>query len=222
MAVKSTLQTLDGLDEALKAHYTQQGDVFVLDVEGIDRHPETASLKSAYERTKQDRDAIRAERDAARADLTAATKGKPDEAALIAERQAYEARIAELTGKLGEATGKLTGMTRDQSLKAALAEAGITNPTYLEASEAMLRDKVTVADDGSIHADTPMGPKSVADFVKAWVADKGKAFVTPPSGGGAKGAETGSVKALSDMTEQERVALHRINPAEYQRLKATG
>lgn len=222
MAVKSTLTTLEGVDEALKAHYTQQGDVFVLDVEGIDLHPETANLKSAYERTKADRDAVRAERDTARADLAAATKGKPDETALVAERQAYEARIAELTGKLDAANGKLTGMTRDQSLKAALAEAGITNPTYLEASEALLRDKVTVAEDGTIHADTPMGPKSVSEFVKSWVADKGKAFVTPPAGGGAKGAETGSGKSFAEMTEQERVALHRSNPAEYQRLKATG
>lgn len=222
MPIKATLTNLEGVDDAVKALYVEKDGVFVLDVEGIDAHPELAPLKNAYERQKADNAALRQERDAARADLNNATKGKPDEAALLAERNSYESKIAELTGKLEEATGKITGMTRDTALKAALSEAGITNPAFLKAATLLHRDAIKMDGETAV-VDGPMGPKPLADFIKNWAAgDEGKAFVTPAKGGGAKGGETGGQKSFAEMTEAERVALHRSNPAEYQRLRATG
>jgi len=95
MALKTVLDTLDGVDDALKPFYAETEGKFILQVEGVDSHPEVANLKSAYERTKADRDAARTERDAAKAlakafpddfDLKKWEKlkdGKADEAALI-------------------------------------------------------------------------------------------------------------------------------------------
>lgn len=209
MPIKSTLTTLDGLDEALHGLYAERDGVFVLDVEGIDQHPELAPLKNAYERQKADNATLRQERDAARNDLTNATKGKPDEAALLAERQSYETRITELTGKLDEANGKLTGMTRDSALKAALTEAGITNPAFLKAATLLHRDQIKM-DGDTATVDGPMGPKPLGDFIKGWAAgDEGKAFVAQPTGGGAKGGKDGGQKALSEMGDAERMALAR-------------
>lgn len=222
MALKSTLQSLDGVEDALKAHYTEKDGVFVLDVDGIDQHPELTSLKNAYERQKQDNTTLRQERDTARNELTNATKGKPDEAALAAERQGYETRIADLEGKLSAANTKLSGMTIDGELKSALADAGITNPAFIKAATAMLRGQIKIEGDKAV-GESAMGPKPLAEFVKGWAAgEDGKAFVTPATGGGATGSDKGTPKPFKEMTEAERVTLHRTNPAEYQRLRAAG
>ena len=207
MALKSTLPSLDGVDDALKSHYTEKDGAFVLDVEGIDQHPELAPLKNAYERQKADNATLRQERDAAKADLANATKGKPDEAALLAERQQYEAQIAALTKERDEAAGKITGMTRDAALKSALTDAGITNPAFLKAATMLHRDAIKMDGETAV-VDGPMGPKPLTDFIKGWAAgDEGKAFVTPPSGGGSKGSDKTGTKSLSEMGDAERLEL---------------
>ena len=209
MALKTVLQSLDGVDDAVQSLYVEADGAFVLDLEGIDQHPEVVNLRTAHERQKADNSTLRQERDAARADLANATKGKPDEAALVAERQQYEAKINELTGKLDDANGKITSMTRDTALKTALAEAGISNPVFVKAATAMLRDQIKMDGDAPV-VEGAMGPKPLADFVKGWAAsDEGKAFVSPPAGGGAKGAEQGGQKPLSEMGDAERLELAR-------------
>jgi hypothetical protein len=209
MALKATVASLDDIAAEFQPLYTQKGDVFVLEIEGIDTHPELAPLKNAYERQKTDNATLRQERDTARTELANATKGKPDEAALLAERNSYETKIAELTGKLDEANGKLTGMTRDTALKTALADAGITNPAFLKAATMLHREAIKMDGDNAV-VDGPMGPKPLADFIKNWVAgDEGKAFVTQPKGGGAEGGKSGGQKPLSEMGDAERLELAR-------------
>lgn len=209
MPIKATLTTLDGVDDALHGFYTENDGVFVLEVEGIDTHPELAPLKNAYERQKADNATLRQERDTARADLTNATKGKPDEAALAEERKRYEKQIEDLTTERDEARGKVTGLTRDTALKAALAEAGITNPVFLKAATMMHRDAIKMDGENAV-VDGPMGPKPLTDFIRNWAAgDEGKVFVTPPSGGGAKGSEAGGDKPLAQMGDAERLELAR-------------
>jgi len=83
------------------------------------------------------------------------------------------------------------GVTRDRSLDEALAGAGITNPTYLKAARALLAPQVKVDGDKAI-IETDMGPMALQEHVKRWVASEGQPFVTPPSGGGAKGNSAGS------------------------------
>lgn len=208
MALKATLTTLECVDDAVQSLYTEKDGVYVLQVEGIDSHPELAPLKNAYERQKADNATLRQERDQARTDLTNATKGKPDEAALVAERQAYEAKISELEGKLTNAEGKLTGVTRDAAFKAALTEAGITDPFYIDLLTAKHAAEVKMS-DGKAVVETAMGPKDVAAWAKEQSAGAWQKLVTQPAGGGAKGAEQGAAKPLNEMGDAERLELAR-------------
>ena len=208
MALSATLQSLDGIDDAIQSLYAEKDGVYILQVEGIDTHPEVANLKSAYERTKQDRDAIRAEREQIKGDLAKTIKGKPDEQALVQERQAYETRIADLEGKLAETEGKLTATTRDSAFKAALADAGITDPFYVDLLTAKHGADVKMS-DGKALVETGMGPKDVSQWAKEQAASTWGKLVTPSSGGGAKGAENGGQKPLNEMGDAERLELAR-------------
>ena len=194
--LKTVVETLDGLDEAVKPFYAEAGGKFVLQVDGIDAHPDVANLKSAYERTKSDRAALKADADKAKADLAAALKDKPDEAAVLKLRQELEAERDQWRTKAEEAQGRLTATTRDRQLAEALQAAHVTEPAFIKAATAMLAGAVKMDGDKAI-VETDMGPLAVADHVKRWVASEGKAFVTPPAGGGAKGNQGGQAAAKS-------------------------
>lgn len=208
MALKTLLDTLDGLDDAVKALYSEKDGKFILDLEGVDAHPEVANLKSAYERVKAEKITLKTEADKHKADLAEALKGKPDEAALIAERQRLEAERDEWKGKAETLDGKLTGVTRDQALTAALAAAGVTDPGLQAGAVAILAPTVKLQDGRPI-VETDMGPKPLADHVTHWAASVGKAYVTPPSGGGAGGSTStngGKIDGNLGGSREERVA----------------
>lgn len=206
--LKTVLDTLDGVDDAVKAFYAEKDGKFILQIEGVDAHPEVANLKSAYERVKADKATLKAEADKAKADLDAALKDKPDEAAVLKLRQELEAERDGWKTKAEDALGKLTGATRDRQLAEALQAAHITDPTFIKAATAMLAGNVKMDGDKAI-VETDMGPLGIADHVKRWAASEGKAFVTPPAGGGAKGSESqngGKVAGNLGGTREERVA----------------
>ena len=208
MALKTVVESLDGLDEAVKALYAEADGKFVLQVDGIDAHPDVANLKSAYERTKADKEAAKAEAKKAKEDLAASLKDKPDADALVKLRDEMEARINALTTENGDLKGKLTGATRDRQLADALQAAHITDPTFIKAATAMLAQSVKMDGDKAV-VETDMGPLGVADHVKRWAASEGKAFVTPPAGGGAKGSESqNGGKATGNLggSKEERLA----------------
>ena len=233
--LKTVLESLDGLDEALKAHYAEKDGAYVLQVEGVDAHPDVANLKSAYERTKADRDAARAERDEWKAKAGSIPDdfdpekweklkdGKADEAALVQLRQDMEAKIAEWQGKAEAAEKKAVQHAIDRDLTDALTAAGVTKPAFAKAARNMLAPLVKMGDDGAPVVETDMGPMAPAEYVKRWAADEGRDFVTLPSGGGASGGKgEGTGKKWSDMTSAEKVRLHRENPEEYARVKQSG
>ena len=208
MPLKVILDTLEGVDDATKALYVEKDGAYVLDLDGVDNHPEVANLKSAYERVKADKAALKTEADKAKADLDAAMKGKPDEAATIAERQRLEAEITKWKDKADAAEGKLIGVTRDTALTAALASAGVTDPALQQGAIAILAANVKMV-DGKPVVETDMGPKPLADHVAHWTAGAGKAYVTPAQGGGAKGSDKTGAKPLAEMGDAERLELAR-------------
>lgn len=218
MAHKTVLDTLEGVDDAAKPFYSEMDGKFVLNVEGIDDHPEVRNLSNAYGRTKADLVAVKTEAASLKAKIAELEKGAPDTAATQAKLSALEARLAEAEAKAGEWQGKYTGVTRDQSLQAALASVGITEPAYLKAVTKMLSDQVKLGDDGTAYVDTQMGPKVLGDYVKAWAATEGKAFVAPPVGGGAKGSGGGaggktiSASELDAMDPREKARYFAKNP----------
>jgi len=203
MALKTVLDTLDGVDDALKPFYAETEGKFILQVEGVDSHPDVANLKSAYERTKADRDAARTERDAAKAlakdfpddfDLKKWEKlkdGKADEAALIQLRQTLEADRDEWKSKFEAEQGRALKNALERDLTDALAGAGVTLPAYAKAARTMLAGDVKIGEDGQPFVETDMGPLGLNDHVKRWAAGEGKDFVTKAGGVDAKGGKSG-------------------------------
>ena len=212
MALKTVLDTLDGVDDALKGFYTEADGKYVLDVEGIDAHPAVANLKTAYERTKADKAAASATLKDLQSQMAELSKNKPDEAALVAARKALEDQIAAEKARADGLQQQLTGVTRDRSLADALTAAGVTNPAFVRAATAMLAPSVKM-ENGAAVIETDMGPMALADHVKRWAASEGKDFVSPPAGGGARGndrAAGGRTMSLADFntkSPKERAAI---------------
>lgn len=209
MALKVLLDTLDGVDDAVKTFYAEKDGKFVLDVEGIDDHPDVSNLKNAYSRTKEDREKAKTEAATLKAKIAELEKGAPDTAATQAKLTALQEQLQAAEAKAGDWQTKYTSITRDQALQTALQSSGITNPTYLKAATTMLAGQVKLGDDGTAYVESGMGPKVLADYVKGWVASEGKDFVTPPQGGGAKGSDRPNpnpTKGSFAGTPQERAA----------------
>lgn len=189
MALKALLDTLDGVDDALKPFYAERDGKFALDIDGVDDHPDVASLRNAYSRTKEDREKSKQEAATLKQQIAELQKGAPDTAATQAKIAALQEQLDAANGKATEWQTKFTGITRDQALANSLQTAGITNPTFLKAAQAMLAGSVKLGDDGTAYVETSMGPKVLGDFVKGWAAQDGKDFVTPPKGGDARGGD---------------------------------
>ena len=235
--LKTVLDTLEGVDDAVKGFYAETDGKFILQVEGVDSHPDVSNLKSAYERTKADRDAARQERDAAKAlaqdfpDDFDAEKwaklkdGKPDEAALVKLRQTLEAERDDWKGKFEAERGISLRNALDRDLTDALNGAGVTTPAFAKAARTMLADGVKIGEDGKPFVETDMGPMALTDHVKRWAAGEGKPFVTPASGGGAPGGKNGNGPVNADqfaaMGDKERTALFREDPETFRKLSGT-
>lgn len=225
MALKITVDDINDVDEAFRTLYTEQDGVFVLDVEGVDNHPDVANLRNAYnaEKTKrQDQgDKLR--------DALAKLEAKPkptakDDAEMIRLREALEAERDEWKTKAGDLEKQVYGLTVESQLDEAIRAAGITEVAFQKAARVLLKDGVKVA-DGKPYFDTDMGPVALVDHVKRWASSDGAAFVSPPKGGGSSGGKltkAGDTNPFArdslNLTEQAR--LKREDPATYDRLRA--
>jgi hypothetical protein len=197
MALKTVIETTDGLDEAVAAFYTEQDGKFILQIEGVDEHPEVTSLRNAYARTKEGQAAAKAEAATLKAQIDELQAGAPDTAATQAKINALEEKLSALAGEAETWKGKYTGVTRDQSLQGALQQVGITEPAFIKAATAMLSGNVKLGEDGTAYVETSMGPKVLGDYVKSWASGEGAAFVTKPQGAGVKGGEAMKSKTIT-------------------------
>lgn len=181
--LKTVLTSLDGVDDATKALYKEttvgEKTLFVLQIEGIDAHPNVANLKSAHEAQKDQNRTLRAEKallekrveglpedfdgDAYEDLKERAEKGgggKPDPAEverIVQERiqrglKKVEKERDDAVTDRDRIKEKLHSRERDLALNESLAAAGVTDPVYLKAARSMLRDQLEVIedDDGSL------------------------------------------------------------------------
>lgn len=193
--LKAVLETLDGVDDAVKSFYTEADGKFVLAVEGVDDHPEVRGLVTANQTNAQKAKDRQAKIESLTAQIAELQKGAPDTAATQARLAQLQEQLAAKEAEVGDWKGKYTGVTRDKTLEQALQAAGIVNPAFVKAATTMLQGQVKIGDDGTVYAETPMGPKMVQDFVKSWASGEGKDFVSPPVGGGASGSKGGGGSA---------------------------
>lgn len=234
MALKTVLETLEGVDDATKALYTQKDDQFILDIDGVDQHPDVANLRSAFARKKDELQQLRQKVDDAEARLksvpddfdaekwTKLKDGKPDEAALVSLRKELEADLGKAIERADRAEAQLLKASLDRDLSDALTAAGVTNVGLLEGARALLVPKIKMDQTGKPVVDTDMGEIAVPEFVKKWAADSGKAFVTPSSGGGSKGGNgaDGPVtpEQFAKMGDRERTELYQSDPETFRKL----
>lgn len=178
--LKAILKTLDGVDDATGALYKettdrQGGTIFVLQVEGINTHPDVLNLKTAHETQKEknreqatriaslearvdglpdDFDADAYEQLKADAERNGGT-GKPDPAEverIVQERLAratkkHEEKTAVLESQIESLKTQRNNGERDRVLDAALDESGVTDPIFRKAARAMLRERLEVLED---------------------------------------------------------------------------
>lgn len=136
-----------------------------------------------------------------------------DYAALEAERDALQGKLADANKALGKATkdveaankraataeGATSQLLVDNGLNEALAKAGVTNPVHIKAAKAMLGSQVQIVADGENRV-AKVGDKALSDFITEWAgSDEGKHFVAPSStaGDGAQSAHRVSTSQKS-------------------------
>lgn len=233
MAVKLVLDTLDGVDDAVRPLYVEHDGKFHLDTdaESVRGHRDVVPLANAYDRTKADREKARADLAAAQSRLAGLPQdfdaetwkslkaSKVDVAEMAKVRQTIEAERDGWKDKYEATVEQVRRVTIDNALVEAIARAGIDNPAFAKAARLILAPQVKLEGDAPV-VDTDMGQLPLSDFVKRWAASEdGKPFVSPPKGGGERGNDRGpgagktvSAKDLDQMTPQEKAKFFASNP----------
>jgi len=220
MTIPVVVEDREQLPEGREDLYVETDSGFVLDVEGVDSHPDVANLRTAYQREKEKRQEVARKRDElkARADLIPEDveqetltqvldrlrqgedpfqqqKDGPDPAKIKEQvEQQWRKEVEQRDAKLSERDQQIRQMVIDQHLSQALSKAKVTNPAYQKAAKKLLADQIQVAegDDGlQATVETDMGPLTVEQYVQQWTAgDEGSAFVDQSVGSGARGAQS--------------------------------
>lgn len=205
MALKVTVESLDDVQDELKPFYTETEEgAFVLQVEGVDDHPDVKNLKNAYTAEKAKRAEYSGKVATLESKLTE-LESKPaptakDDAEMLRLREAIEAERDDYKAKYEAAEKRVYGLTVETQLDGLIREAGIIDPTYAKAAKLMLSDGVKLV-DGKPVVETDMGPITLGDKVKRFIAGEGKAFVSPAKGLGT-GGDSGSKGSSNPMLDK--------------------
>lgn len=212
MKLKAVVDSLDGVDEALRSLYAESDDGYVLQLDGIDDHPNVSGLKKTQSRAleqarkaKDERDELAArfdgiDPDKAREALAKyeeweAKGGVPDEDAI--PRELHEKRVEaakqsarkdaeKLQGEVDRLTAALEAREIRGALKDAIAKAGVLEE-YRDAVEALLlqRKPVVVWDEGEprgVFKDELGDVTAIPDAVAAWAKTEAANPYMPSSG----------------------------------------
>lgn len=229
MAVRAVLESLEGVDEALQGLYAEKGGKYVLQVEGINAHPDVANLKSAYEKTKRDLkdakdtlgtfDGVDLE-EIAQLREKAAAGGKPDPEEMeklrkqIADsaRKEFERELAKRDEELTTTRSLLERRVVDGDLSAALEKVGVkpaARRIILDHFKARGPKVVADGEQGPVAMfETEMGPQSAAALIESWAKSEEAQEFLAATGKGGSGAGNGAPAAGSG----GRVTFDRNDP----------
>lgn len=244
MKLKATLDTLDSVDEALKAAYTERDGKFYLNVEGLQEHPDAQAVKNALDKTRQekksaetklaeiqDRYAFLPEDFTAEEYNRMVDNGGGDVDKRLADQRErltkqYDTKLAEREAKLDAANKRADRLHSDAALNSAISESGIAKP-FVAAVRAMFKDRVKVDYEGE-DAIVTIDSLPVSEKLKAWAqTDDGKHYVAAPTngGGGANGGAGASKDANNPWAKEtmnftKQAEMERSDPARAQQFKA--
>ena len=138
--------------------------------------------------------------------------------ALSLKEQEYNTALERLTTGATEKDALIHKLLVDNGLSAQLVQYGVSRDLMPLIQQA-LSSQASIIDGQAM-----IGDKSLSEFMKEWAeTPQGKASRVAASNTGGDGIGGGGVpvgKKMKDMTGQERNALFRDNPTEFNRLKA--
>lgn len=220
MALQFEIESIDGLDDGVKALYVKHGDKYRLDVAGIDPADE---LKSALNKE-------RTERKEAKERLAALEKEREEgEKKRLEEKQEFEKLWRGEQESRTKLAGELDALRKSISDKE-------RNETALKIATSLTRDtaraELLKKEALAFVVHTPDGVKiqgqdgdMTAEQLGAYLAKQYPFLVdgNQSSGGGAAPGRSGggATKKFSDYTGAELSAIRKENPAEYDRLLTT-
>lgn len=225
MSLKYKLDTLDGLDEALKPLYAKEGDKYVLQVED-------SGAKSALQKERERADAAEKalkEREKVEADAKAAADRAEQE-----KRGEYDKLIAAKEAELKktqEALATKDGFIKRSAIERTALEAITASGGIPKALLPHLQDQLEAVADGDTYKVLVKGDpgKSVQDLVSGMKADKQWAWGFNGSGASGGGAPTGGAaaggaakKPWKDMTLREQTELFKSDPTQAKSLQSQG
>jgi hypothetical protein len=243
LKTKITKAEYDALSDALKAVYKQDGDNYLLQAD------DAAELRTAKDRAVTEANEAKAtaarlqkEKDDAEAARVAAETAAREAAA----RKAGDIQTLETSWQTkmdnAVAAEKARGDRLETQLKAQLVDnVAMSLANEISVSPSLLIPVITKRLQADLTGEKPLtrvldatgapSALNIDDLKKELVANKEFAAIikgSNASGGGTNGQQTGGGapagdKKIKDMTEAERVALHRADPAAYKvRAKAEG
>lgn len=201
MPLKAIIDDIDSVDEPLREYYRESEGVFVLDLEGVEKHPSTAPLQNAMRNAKQERDQAKAEIGTLRGKLSE-LESKPnptakDEAEKSRLREQIEAEKQALADRVSQLESENFQLKVDGKLDGLLREVGITEPAYVRSAKRDIVEKVKLV-DGKPMVDIPdLGMFEPSEYVRRYANGEGAAFVSKPQGSGARGQERGASKSMT-------------------------
>lgn len=205
MTLQAVLESLDNVDDALKPLYVEKDDKFVLQVQGVENHPDTQSLVNAYERVKSEKNTLNEEVNGLRSKAkgipedfdmdvwSSAKSGKSDETAIAAAkaevRAAMQAEVDEAVSKFKGLQTQFRQSTAEAQMTGALSKVGV-NPDLFDGARAVFSTNLKFNDDNTPYMESPVGPLAIEEFAARWAAQEGKPYVLPAKGTDAKGGGT--------------------------------
>lgn len=204
MKLKAIVETLDGLDEAIKQFYTPKGDSFVLSIEQFDDHPDVKGLKASLTSARSEKKGLETKI----TELTDKYTGLPEDFSVEEYNRLKDSGGGDINQKLADQRARLTQekdtavkkvegerdsfksrvekLASDNAINVALAEANVA-PHMQKAVRAMFQSQIKVDYEGD-EAIVTIENLPVVDKIKAWAGtDEGKYFVAAPANGGGGG-----------------------------------
>lgn len=231
--LKFKLDNLDDLDDKLKDFYEEKDGAFYLKVDGIPK-PEkddsvTKELEARLKKLEENNKSLMAEKvkareDAEKAALEAARKGGDIEALEKSWQEKLDSTVKEKEDQINQLSGMVSQLTVGSAATALAAE---LFGEHAELMEHHIKSRLTYeVQDGTpkvrVVEDGKPTAKSLEDLKKEFQNNaKFAPFVvaSKASGGGPlnKGG-AGVGKKFDEMTDVERIKLHREDPATYKRV----
>ncbi|MCE6993061.1 hypothetical protein [Dyadobacter sp. CY323] len=246
MKLKAVLETLDGLDEAVQAFYTEKDGKFYLSVDGLIDHPDAKSVKTALDKERQ------AKRDLETkvTELTDKYSGLPEDFSVDEYNRLKDSGGGDINQKLADQRARLTQekdtavkkaeterdsyksrvekLASENAINTALAEANVA-PHMQKAVRAMFQSQIKVDYEGD-EAIVTIENLPVVDKIKAWAGtEEGKYFVAAPANGGGGGGNnkpgTGNNDKDNPYTKEgfnltKQAELEKSDPTKAAQLKA--